>query len=208
MNFAQIKTNIGINLNDAGKVYYTDIDLNASLQEAYRDIVCLSQCIIKKVTLDWQNDLTYYNFKDDFSISDFLAVTAVFNNVNNRWLQDDLVLSNFDKLRTNWETWHGTPNWWAFSALNRTAIIPKQELATGTFDLYYWATAPAISDGSSPLVATDVQKLFEMYSTANLLEQAEEYVKAQIWWTPYFAELEVYIERTKSLAKTDFRLLI
>lgn len=207
MLFSAIKTNIGINLSDTGQIHFTNSDLQTSLQDAYDDICCLSQCIIKKVNLDWQNDLTYYDFSS-LSVTDYLGCIAIYNNINNRWLQDDLNLKQFDKLRTYWEIWHGTPNWWAFSDFKRIAVVPKQEIATGTFDLYYWATAPTVVDGSTPLIATDVQKLFEQYSTADLLEQVDEFSKANIWWADYYGVLETYIERTKSLARADLRLLI
>lgn len=208
MNFGQIKTNIGISLADAGQIHFTVPIINTALQHAYDDICSLSQCIIKKVTLDWISDLSYYDFKVDCAVADFMAVTAIFNNVNGRWLQDDLTIKQFDQLRNNWETWYGTPNWWTFSDPQRTAIVPKKQTATGNFDLYYWATAPAISDGSSPLVALDMQKLFEKYTVAELLEQSDEYIKAGLWWSEYYEELDKFRDRTKNIAKGDFRILI
>lgn len=208
--FIDIKTNISTNLNDLAKIRVTDSNLTSSLQDAYDDICCLSQCVIKKVTLNWPSDLSYYDFKNDaqFGVTDYLATTAIFNNGSKRWLQDDLTLSQFDKLRTYWEIWYGTPNWWAFASVDKCAIVPKQLVGTGTFDLYYWALAPTVADISTPLVPTDMQKLFEMYSTADLLEQVNEYTKAGLWWTDYFTLLDEYVERTKSFAKSDLRLLI
>lgn len=211
MGFSQIETNIGINLNDATQIRFTDTDIKTSLQDAYDDICALSQCIIKKVTLNWPSDLSYYDFKNDAQfgpVSDFMAVTAIFNNASKRWLQDDLSLSQFDKLRTYWEIWYGTPNWWAFASLAKCAVVPRMLVGTGTFDLYYWATAPLITSSDTPLVASDMQKLFEQYTTADLLDTVNEYTKASLWRADYYTLLEDYIDRTKVLCRSDLRLLI
>lgn len=206
--FAQIKTNIGINLADAGQVHFTAADLQISLDLAYQDIVALSRCIIKKITLDWISDLSYYDFKTDCDIADFLAVIAIYNNNNNRWINDDITLLQFDDLRDNWETVHGQTTNWAFASVNKTAIYPKLELATGNFDLYYWATAPAVIDGETPLIATDCQKLLEFYSTADQLETVDEVGKARMFWGMYYELLETYIARTETLARADLRVII
>ena len=211
MGFAQIETNLGINLNDASQVHFTQADLVASLQDSYDDIVCRSQCIIKKVTLNWPSDLSYYDFKNDSQfgpVSDFMVVTAIYNNTTKRWLQDDLSLSQFDKLRTYWEIWYGTPNWWAFASLSKCAVTPRQLIGVGTFDLYYWALAPTVGSSDTPLVASDMYKLFEQYSTADLLDTVNEYTKASIWRADYEMLLEEYIDRTKVLCRSDLRLLI
>lgn len=206
--FLQLKPNISVNLDDTGNVHYTDADLNTSLQNGYNDIVALSQCIIKKVTLNWISDLSYYDFVVDCGVTDYLATVAIFNNINNRWLNDNISLYQFDDLRDNWELWHSVPTHWAFAAFNKTVILPKEEIASGTFDLYYWATAPSISDVSSPLIATDCQKLLEFYCTAEQLEDATELTKAGMFWELYFTLLDQYSDRMKSLAQSDLRIFI
>src|SRR5947208_17152997 len=100
--FTQIKTNISINLNDANLINFVSGDVDDATQDAYDEIVALSQCIIKKVTLSFQSNLNYYNFQDNSNypsiyVSDFMACTAVFSNLTKLWLLDDKVLKDFDR---------------------------------------------------------------------------------------------------------------
>lgn len=200
----QIKTNIRVNLDDNAVTFYTDTDLNDSIQDAYDDICSLSQCIVKNTTLTWIANLSYINFITDYSITDYLATTAIFNNLTNRWLRDDLNLRDLDRLRRDWENWTGTPQFWAPSDVNHIVIAPKYTTSSGTFKLVYWASAPTLtSDNDTLLTASDVQDMFEHYCTADLLEQAQEYTKANEYWTKYYESLAEYSERTKKMNKSD-----
>lgn len=200
--FTQIKTNIRSNLNDAGVTFFTAQDLIDSTQDAYDSCVALSWCLVKTVTLNWQNDLSYYDFVS-LGVSDYLATVAIFDNVSNRWLCDDENTKTLDLLRNDWELWHGQPQGWLPINFQYIAIYPKQAIATGTFVLYYVALPPIIVDGDVPLIANDKQVLIELDATADLLEQAEEFTKASTYWQEYFMNFEEYIERTRNLAKAD-----
>lgn len=232
----QIKTTVRNNLDDSGVSFYSDDDLNDSLQDAYDDIACLSQCIVKTIVLQWIGDLSYYNFVEDFGITDYMATTAIFNYTTNVWLRDDLNLRDFDKIRRDWETWTGSPQFWAPSdplhiaiaprettggvsvggAFNGSAFLPTAfftnsaaSASTQTFKLYYWAQAPDLaSDSSTFLIASDVQDLLEFYTTADLLEQAEEFTKASEYWSKYFEGLVDYSTRVKRNNKSDLLLRV
>ncbi len=211
MLFSAIKTNIGINLNDSSNVNYSTNDLQDSIQDSYNDIVSQTQCIVKKTTLTWQASVSYYDMIT--LVSDYLACVAIFNNINKTWLFDDLTLINLDKLRDDWELAIGTPENWISLNFKYVAIFPKYKSipvlpAINTFDLYYWATAPAVVDTQTPLITGDFQHLLEKYSTADLLEQFEEYTKASIFWESYILEIEDYKERVKNLATRDMLFLI
>lgn len=202
--FTQIITNVRRNLNDLGVESYAGIDLTDSVQDAYDDIVVLTQCIIKKTTLNWTADLSYYDLKS--LVTDYLATVAIYNNVNSKWLEDDLNVKNLELLSDTWETKKGTPTNWAALNHQYTAIYPKYSETSGTFDLWYWATAPTLVCADTPLIATDFQKLLEHYSTGDLLEQFEEYVSASNFWKPYVENIELYRQRVKNLSKNDLLL--
>lgn len=206
----QLKLTIRTNLDDAGVTFYSETDLDDSFQDCYEDITCLSQCIVKSVTLSWVADLSYLNFVSDYGLIDYLAATAIFNYNTNRWLRDDLNLRDFDKLRTDWELWSGTPQFWATCDPLHIAIAPKYSTdVSGTFKLVYWALAPVLSsDSDTLLVSSDVQSLFEFYVTADLLEQAQEYSKASEFWQKYYTSLEEYSNRVKRINKSDLLLRI
>ena len=205
----QIKTSIRTNLNDVGVTFYSETDLNDSFQDAYDDIICLSQCIVKSVTLNWISNLSYYDMVNDCGVTDYLGTVAIFNNTTNLWLRDDLNLRDLDRLRRDWECWSGTPQFWVTSDSNHIAIAPKLSVATGNFKLVYWATAPVLTDDSNGLLtAADVQNLFEFYITADMLEQAQEFSKAAEFWEKYYSSLEEYSQRVKNNSKSDLLLRI
>lgn len=231
----QVKAQIQTNLTDLNINFYSDEDLNNSIQDGYEDIVTLSQCIQKNITLPWVSNLSYYNFQTRYQITDYLGTIAIFNNVSNLWLRDDLSLKDFDRIRRDWETWIGTVMFWAPSDPSNIAICPKMldsNLSYGAFDygsfdsgsfyinnssesnlgsfiLYYWATAPIlVSDNDVLLMASDQNTTLVQYSTADLLEQAQEFNKANSYWQPYFKNVDEYSDRVKRNCKSDLLLRI
>jgi hypothetical protein len=208
MIFTDIKTSIRKNLDDLNISFFSGPDIDDSVTDAYNDIVIRSKCILKKAAgLSWIGALSYIDFVADYGITDYLATTAIFNVNLNRFLEDNLAITHFDIIRNDWEICVGEPTNWAPSSAKRIAIFPRQSVSQGTFDLYYWATPPTIADADTPLIASDKQQMFDQYSVADLLEQAEEYTKAMVFWKEYFKNLEEYKDRVQRLAKSDLMLL-
>jgi hypothetical protein len=227
----QLKADVQDNLSDLNLNFFSDDDLNQSFQDAYDDIAILTQCIQKITTQNWISNLSYYNFQS-LGVTDYLGTIAIFNNITNLWLRDDLSLKDFDRIRRDWETWVGTPMWWAPSDPLNIAIAAKYMVTSGayafeptafsnafyiestygtlgTFKLYYWALAPSFAtDSDVPLVASDMQDLFTNYVTADLLEQAQEFTKASDYWKTYNEHIDVYSDRVKRNCKSDLLLRI
>ena len=204
MTRAEAKANIIKNLYDGNVVYYDGIDLNNSIQDAYDDIAIIARNIKKKSTgLAWVGQLSYYDFTS-LGVADYLGCIAIFNNVSNVYLTDDLTLKDFDRIRVDWEAALGTPEWWTPVNFKYIAVFKKYAGAAGTFDLHYWATAPTLtSDSDVFLIATDMAKLIEYYCTADLFEQAQEFSKAAPFWKLYYPLLQKYKTRCHGLAKSD-----
>lgn len=208
MNRASARSIISANLKDPDGTFYTEQDLNDSLQDAYDDIIANTMALITSVDLNWVGDLSYYIWPEH-GITDLLAPIAIFNDETNMFLTDNLHVRDFDKIRLDWELWNGSPQFWAPVAFDRIAITPKHLTSQGRFKLYYWQTAPTISDDSTAYsLQEDVTSLLTNYSTADLIEQAEEYAKAGTFWAAYFAQLEMYKARVKQLAKHDMLLRV
>lgn len=232
-NRGQVKAEVQTNLTDLNINFYSDDDLNNSIQDAYDDIVILTQCIQKKVTLNWISNLSYYDFKNVMNVTDYMGTIAIFNNVTNLWLRDDLSLKDFDRIRRDWETWIGSVLFWAPSDPTYIAICPKMFASNiqygafdsgsfdsgsffidnsitsnlGSFILYYWALAPTlVSDSDTFLVASDKTTAITRYATADLLEQCQEFNKAQSFWDPYLKDIEEYADRVKRNNKSDLLL--
>ena len=223
-NFTTIKSNISIHLNDANLINFVSGDVDDATQDAYDEIVALSQCIIKKVTLNFQNNLNYYNFQDNSNyssiyVSDFMAATAIFSNLTKLWLLDDKVLKDFDRDRVDWENWIGSCTWWApCNDAKKIAMIPKPLIGSGTFDLYYWAQAPTIVNANSPLVPPDFENLIEIYATASLPESYEEFTKAQLYFNEFWGVdnegnqnfdkgIFALAQRSKNISQSDLLVL-
>ena len=212
-----IKDNIRTNLGDAAIANFSIQDINDSCQDAYNEVVAISQCILKKTTLSFLSNTNYYDLPS--LVPDFMAMTAGFNNNTNLWLLDDKTLKDFDRDRVDWELWTGQPVWWApCNDGRKVVLVPKLTIATGNFDLYYWAVAPTIIDSESPLVPPDFESLIECYATADLLEQFEEFTKAQNYWKEFWGIDENgqidenqgignLCRRTKNIAQSDLVLL-
>lgn len=206
--FSDIKTNIRANLDDVGITYFSVSDVDEATQDAYDDIALLTQNIVKKVTVNFQSDLNYYDFLA-LGVTDFMQATAIFSNSTNLWLKDDRAVRDFDGDRPDWENAYGNPVWWAPLAKGSqyTCLYPKQQTASGNMDLYYWAKAPVVVNSDTPLIAIDYANLVEYYATAALLEQAEEFTKAAASWKLYYDNIVEYGERTKNLALSDLLMI-
>lgn len=198
----EIAVNVRINLNDLGVTFYSDDDVNDSLQDGYDDIAVFTGCIQKQTNLTQTNDTTYYDMIS--SISDFFAIVAAYNNTSNRWIYFN-PLKSFDLIRIDFELWAGIqPEYGAISNFRYVLFLPRLASASGTITVWYRATAPTLAGSDTPLIHSDEQSLLELYATADLLDQAEEYKKADAYWVPYFEGLIKYKKRIGSLALSDY----
>jgi hypothetical protein len=207
--FTQIKANIRENLNDANVTFWSADDLDASVQDAYDDVVARTRCITKRVTLSWVANEIYPDFSiSPYSVTDFLGVVAIKNNVTNRWLEDNISRKQLDQIREDWELLTGATWLWVPAGDNkRTILFPHYASAAGTFDLVYSATAPTVVDGQSPLIPADMHRLIEIYATADLLTQAEEFTVAILQLKEYYSPengIPAYAKRARNISQSDF----
>jgi hypothetical protein len=182
--------------------------------------------------MSWVNNLSYYNFPA-LGISDYLGTIAIFNNVTNLYLRDDLSIKDFDRIRRDWENWIGTPLFWAPSDPLRIAICAKYQVVAqsaaffaggfssayfidpsysslGTFKLMYYAQAPVLQSDTDGFVgiSSDMQQALTQYVTADLLEQAQEFTKASLVWDNYNENVASYADRVKRINKSDLLLRV
>ena len=231
MTRLQLKESVRINLADLGVTFYQEDDLNDSIQDAYDDVALLTRCITKTRQMLFESDLVYYNL-DSLLSGDYLGTIAIFNHTINLWLGDDISLKDMDNVRRDWELWTGTPQNWCPVDPKRIAIVPHYtgitpswsgafyynafsnafyigSASTPSFTLYYTAEAPTLSaDSDTFLIATDMQDLLEFYTTADMLEQAQEFTKAIVWWSKYYPMIDTYSERVRLNAKSDLLLRV
>jgi hypothetical protein len=207
--FTQLKASARRNIDDIGVKHYTAGDIDTAAQEGYEDIAALTQCIIQRFQIPWIPNLSYYDFRS-LGVTDLLMPIAIYNELTKTWLRDDRSLRHFDMMRQDWELAKGTPEYWCPVNFKYTAIFPKYNSndAINTFFLYYATTAPTIVDAETPLIATDFQNLIIHYITGTMLEDDEEFVKAEPFWQLYYAGIEKYTERVKNISRADLLMVI
>ncbi len=189
------------NLEDAGVTFYSADDVNDAIQDAYDDIAVMSGCIQKSATISFVSLLSYYDFRS--LISDYFAVVAIYNNNSNRWMYPDTRRS-FDKERSDWELMTGEPFSFCPIDSKRVCIVPRFTVATGNMTVFYRATADTLGATDTPQIHTDMTTLIEHYVTADLLDQQQEFIKADAWFQKYFKELMEYKIRVGRLALSDY----
>lgn len=182
-------------LNDQGYFYSSD-DLVDSIQDAYIEIAAFSGCIEKAVEIPWQSNRTYWDLIE--LIPDFLSLVAIWNTNNKRWLVP-ATIRQLDKMDKSWEKTTGQPILFSPLSYRYVAIYPRLISATGSMYVFYKAVAPVITGSDTFQIPPDIcSDLLQSYVTCDLLEQAEEFKKAQLRYEEYLDSLEklrVRIER-------------
>jgi len=205
---ATIRTLVRTDLDDnnVASMQFQDEDINQAIQDAYNEIVAKTQCIVKKVTLNWADCPigNYFDFLNDFGVTDFMATVGIFNNLTNMWLRDDISYRDLSRIRVDWELWRGNPQFWVPHSLQYSLIVPINQAPSGTFDLWYWASAPVLSSDSTALLIAPDLSLPELYTMTDLLESIEEFSKAQTWKQEFLEELLEYKRRCHDLAQFNF----
>lgn len=184
----ELAARINRNLNSSG-VFYTPDDINDSIQDGYDEVTAFCGTIEKAVSLPFIANLTYYDFAT--LISDFVGVVAIWNTTTKRWLFP-ISERKLDQERDNWEIATGTPEY--FYPVNyRYVAIYKKPSAAGYGNMYvfYRAAAPTLSGNTTPLLPVEFVDILENYTTADMLEQQREWVKATEEQKEYIQTLQL-----------------
>lgn len=189
------------NLDDLGVTFWTATDINDAIQDGYDDVAVVSGCIQKSATVNFEDNLSYYNFA--VLISDYFAPVAIYNNNTKRWFGTENRKS-MATLRRDWELIVGNPELFFPIDSRRCFLGPRMVTGSGNMTVFYRAQAPTLSGSTVPLVHADETKLLVDYATADMLDQQEEFIKAERFWTDYFVGLKKYKSRIGKLAQTDY----
>lgn len=179
----EILNRVRINLNDAGISFWSTSDVNDSVQDGYDDIAVYTQCIEKSTTVSSTSSLLYYNMHQ--TISDLISVKAIYNPGNNLWLNP----ASLAKLRNNGLEWQkATGQCTDFCPISFEYYIlwPIYVGASQNYTAIYTAQADTLNASTVPQMPSEYHKMLEDYVTADMLEQAEEYTKAAVYWKSYY----------------------
>lgn len=178
----QVLARVRLNLNDVGITFWSSSDANDSIQDGYDDVAINSGCIEKTIPLTPVVNLLYYNLSS--TISDYFKLSAIFNPSNNYWLTP-VALEVLRQYGPEFEKATGPPTHFCPISFEYTILWPASLVATPNLTLIYAAQANILSATTVPTIPTEFQNILEDYVTADLLEQAEEYVKAGTYWQSY-----------------------
>jgi hypothetical protein len=172
---SEVKTQVRTGLDEATANFWTDEDLNDSIQDCYDLSTVMTATIEKSMEINLQANLTYYDLRT--LIPDFYSVFAVYNPQTRLFLDPSSELLA-RALRPDWELATGQPR--GFFPLNfrYIAIYPRPVVTQGTLKVMYRAAAPTLtSDSTSFLTPQELDPAFEEYVIGDLMAQQVELVK-------------------------------
>jgi hypothetical protein len=170
-------------------VYYTQEDLDDSIQDGIDEVCAFSGCIFKSAQLPITNGTTYYDLLT--LLPDYIGVVAIFNKAINRWLIPSSI-RKFEQDRPDWDSIYGTPT--QFCPINHRYVALYRKPSSddyGNMVVLYRAAAPILSDELTIPIPDDHDAL-ENYVITDLWEQAQE-------WDKSSTALKTYIESLDAL---------
>lgn len=196
MLISETKARVRRNLDDTAISFYTEFDLNNSLQDAVDEIEAFAGSQLRAITFPKQVKL-YYDFAT--YVPDLLSVVGIFDPTNNIWLTPKSS-RGLDLIREDWENWRGSPRYFNTISHRYTALVPWPSTATGAYLLLYKAQPHTINDGYVPAIPEHLSVIVENYSTGDMQEQAKEFVKANSWLNKYYEQLPLVRRAIAELA--------
>ena len=182
----EIVAKVSANLNDFGYFYKAE-DFSDSLQDAYDEVISITGCYPKATTIAATANKTYYNLPA--LITDFVALRGIYNHRIKRWLIPKS-MRWLDAQRDDWEIQSGEPEYFVPVNYKYVAIYPRVSVTSGNFWVFYYAAADTLTASGTPnLPSISGDEAIEAYVTADLFEQAEEWVKAQEYYSEYLRAL-------------------
>jgi hypothetical protein len=201
LNIAQ---SVRDNLDDAGVTFYTTDDINDAIQDGYNKFAALTGCIVRSTHYP-NYAAPYWNLAK--SIPNYLSTVGIWSFSINRWLEGR-TRRYFDSLRWDWELWNGEPQMFCPVDFRRISICPHKVSTSGLVYIRYKAFPSTMSDTTVPVIPNSVQDILQYYATADLLEQAREFKKAQEYWSGWNDFLKLGIASVQNLAQSDTMLVM
>jgi len=194
MTRSEVKTRVRANLDDLAVTFFTATDIEDSVADAYYWSSIFANTIEKTQNISFQKDCPYYNLQ--LILPDHFAVTGVYDFARDRFLPYKSRLELIF-LRSNYEMWPGPPEYFFIHSQNYLFIGPQpigiaSAIQTTNRDLkiFYRAFDDAVdSDNGLYRLPLQGEDCIEFYATADLLEQAQEWSKAQYFWDKFHSQL-------------------
>lgn len=170
---------VATNMFDVGLKWFSSMDILNSIQDQYNKL-CAVLAPIEKSVLISQKASPYYNMAEE--IADYMYLCGIYNSNNNMWLRN----FPFHQMRASGEVFRrtGSPRYLDVVDMRRVLLWPfLSSISTEQLLVVYKAFPPTIAMDTSPVLPHSVGgRLLEYMTTGDLLEQAREFTKAQMWF--------------------------
>ena len=173
MTRGQAKAKVKINLDSHN--YFSDTDLNDSLQDSYDEVVAATGCIENVFELTTEPNRLYYNLLS--LIPNYFHVVRIFSPTLKSFLEETDI-RRLDRVRKDWELWRDNPCFWFPHSYERIAIVPAASSAQQLIVFYKSSASQILIDVTNFNIPLEGQYIPENFTTCDLLEQAQEYQKA------------------------------
>lgn len=184
MTKEQIVANIRDELGDNGITYYSTDDISDSFDDGYEELCVTAEILESMSVVTLTDDTTYYDLYQ--LIPGYLRTFAIWNVEDKYWLSHKSH-GSLKKINPKWEVAFGRPIVFSVVDFQRIALYPHLLLVDGSTLEIFHKSVP-----SNPLNAQDVPVLPEQYQIIlhnyvmhDLLAQAEEFTKAQLYRQQY-----------------------
>lgn len=196
----QIAQKIRRDLNDLGVTYYNATDINDSIQDGYDEVAVYCECIERSAILNFKDNTTYYDMS--VLLPDYYRTVRIYSYLTKRFLHVNLERENFAG-SWDWEVNQGTHYDFLIKGPKYIGISLRKTNAEGNFKIWYKAQANVLGPSDVPRIDNKFQLMLENYGIADLLEQNQEYTKANTYWTQYNKQLEDYRHKIQLLSQSD-----
>ena len=204
MTRKQIREIVLQNLDETGVSFYSEDDINQSIQDGYNIFAAFTGAILKTATIA-KIGSPYLKVTD--TIPDFMYLVGLWNYETKSWLEPT-TRKYLDNLRWDWELWNGEPFFVCPLDFYRLAMVPALEVPTGNLLMVYRAKANTLSDNITPVIPKEVESILVQYATADSLEQSREFNKAKIYRDEWNRQLLIGRSTVKHAQDPDlFRVL-
>ena len=186
MTLSELKTEVFRRLDEsqASPVYFSDLDVETSLNEGYETISEASEWYEDSAAINLLDE-TYYNLKALIG-ERFLRVTRVWNPQINVWLVPTSPRELDTRGFARWEKVTGQPRMWFVRGLWHLGLYPKVPVAGGTVKVYYKALPnPLTGDNDVPGFEEEYHLGLVDYAIYDLLAQTGETQKALGYYDSY-----------------------
>lgn len=173
---SEVASRVRSNLDDTGATFFTDNNIDESIQDGYDSTINLLLPLTDVQSINFTSNLIYYNLYN--AVLNYLHVLAIYNNNTDRWL-DFRTIKWLEDRRNDWELTEGQPEVFTLVDYKYIALWPTLSTASGSMDIFYKKKGNQLISTDSIDILDIEPDLVEWYSTADCLEQIEEFEKAK-----------------------------